>query len=76
MEQTWGAKHLAVFDDEEASKWVLGVSSFNSQGRPRDRPVRSLSSLRPQVRSRTVFLVLLLIVHFVGCPAAASLRGF
>ena len=57
MEQTWGAKHLAVFDDEEASKWILGVSSFHSQGRPRDRPVRLLSSLRPRVRSRTVFLV-------------------
>ena len=26
MEQTWGSKHLTVFDDEEASKWILGVS--------------------------------------------------
>ena len=26
MENTWGQKHLAVFDEEEAHNWVLGVS--------------------------------------------------
>ena len=25
MEQTWGQKHLAVLDKEEAHKWLLGV---------------------------------------------------
>ena len=29
MEKTWGAKHLAVFSEEEARKWVLGVSIPN-----------------------------------------------
>ena len=26
LENTWGAKHLAVFEDEEAKNWVLSVS--------------------------------------------------
>ena len=26
MERTWGEAKLAVFDEEEARKWVLGVS--------------------------------------------------
>ena len=26
MEKTWGAKHLSVFSEEEAGKWVMGVS--------------------------------------------------
>ena len=26
MEKMWGEKHLAVFSEEEAHKWVLGVS--------------------------------------------------
>ena len=25
MEKTWGQKHLAVLDEEEAHKWLLGV---------------------------------------------------
>ena len=25
LENTWGARHLAVFDEEEAKNWVLGV---------------------------------------------------
>ena len=26
LEKTWGQKHLAVLDEEEAQKWLLGVS--------------------------------------------------
>ena len=26
LEKTWGAKHLAVFSEEEAKSWILGVS--------------------------------------------------
>ena len=26
LENTWGSKHLAVFDKEEARNWILGVS--------------------------------------------------
>ena len=26
LENTWGSKHLAVFDKEEACNWILGVS--------------------------------------------------
>ena len=29
MEKTWGAKHLAVFFEEKARKWLLGVSIPN-----------------------------------------------
>ena len=29
MEATWGQKHLAVFDEEEARNWVLGVRKNN-----------------------------------------------
>ena len=27
MEATWGQSHLAVLDEEEAQKWLLGVSA-------------------------------------------------
>ena len=27
LERTWGQKHLAVLDEEEAQKWLLGVSA-------------------------------------------------
>ena len=27
LENTWGSKHLAVFEEEEAKNWVLGVST-------------------------------------------------
>ena len=27
LENTWGSKHLAVFDEEEAHNWILGVST-------------------------------------------------
>ena len=26
LENTWGSKHLAVFDKEEACNWIIGVS--------------------------------------------------
>ena len=26
LENTWGSKHLAVFDEEKARNWILGVS--------------------------------------------------
>ena len=26
LEKTWGSKHLAMLDEEEARTWVLGVS--------------------------------------------------
>ena len=26
LENTWGSAHLAIFSDEEAKNWVLGVS--------------------------------------------------
>ena len=26
LEKSWGSAHLAVFDDEEARNWILGVS--------------------------------------------------
>ena len=33
MEKSWGKKHLAVLDEEEAKKWLLGVSiSFTHKG--------------------------------------------
>ena len=25
LENTWGSKHLAVFDEEEARNWILGI---------------------------------------------------
>ena len=28
MERTWGQKHLAVLDEEEAQKWLLGVTTL------------------------------------------------
>ena len=27
LENTWGSKHLAIFDEEEAPNWILGVST-------------------------------------------------
>ena len=27
LEKSWGQKHLAVLDEEEAQKWLLGVSN-------------------------------------------------
>ena len=29
LENTWGFKHLAIFEDEEAKNWVLGVGIFH-----------------------------------------------
>ena len=29
MEATWGQKHLAVLPEDEAEKWILGVSNFS-----------------------------------------------
>ena len=29
MERTWGSKHLSVFSEEEAGKWILGVHTFH-----------------------------------------------
>ena len=26
MERTWGEEHVAVFDEKEAQKWLVGVS--------------------------------------------------
>ena len=26
MEKTWGSKHLSVLSEDEATKWVMGVS--------------------------------------------------
>ena len=26
LEPSWGSKHLAVLDEEEAGKWLMGVS--------------------------------------------------
>ena len=28
MERSWGDKKLAVFDEEEAQKWVVGVGVY------------------------------------------------
>ena len=28
MERTWGDERISVFDEEEAKKWVMGVSVF------------------------------------------------
>ena len=28
MERTWGQKHLAIFPEDEAQKWVLGVCNL------------------------------------------------
>lgn len=33
MESTWGQEHLAVLSEDEAQRWILGVSScFHSFG--------------------------------------------
>ena len=29
MEATWGSKHLAVFSEDEAKNWILGVSTHS-----------------------------------------------
>ena len=29
LENTWGSKHLVIFEDEEAKNWVLGVGIFH-----------------------------------------------
>ena len=39
MERTWGSKHLAVLDEEEAKNYVLGVSTL-FRARPRGRYTR------------------------------------
>ena len=57
MEATWGSKHLAVFSEDEAKNWILGVSIHSSafrciRGRPRGHNVRSLFHVRPRVRPR------------------------
>ena len=28
MESTWGQQHLAVLSEEEAQRWILGISIF------------------------------------------------
>ena len=46
MEKCWGQKHLAVLDEEEAQKWLLGVTrSFLSRAASR--------SLRKAVRTQS-----------------------
>ena len=57
MEQTWGHKHLAVLDENEAQKWLLGVRIFYislSRGRPRGRSSRLLVTVQPRVRPRRI----------------------
>ena len=51
MERTWGSKHLAVFDEEEARNYVLGVS-IRSRARPRGCYVRSFNCEQPRGRTR------------------------
>ena len=58
MEKTWGAKHLAVFSEEEARKWVLGVSIPNisascSVTSSTSRPVRKVA-VRTSTSSSTL----------------------
>ena len=57
MEETWGSKHLAVFSEDEAKNWILGVSihspAFKSiRVRPRGRNIRLLFHVQPRVRPR------------------------
>ena len=55
MEATWGSKHLAVFSEDEAKNWILGVRIHSPafrriRFRPQGRNVRSLFHVRPRVR--------------------------
>ena len=35
LKKSWGSAHLAVFDGEEASNWILGVSILTLYVQPR-----------------------------------------
>ena len=78
MELTSGSKHLAVFSEDEAKNWILGVSTHFPTFKhirvwPQGRNIRSLFYVRPQVWPRLSQLQL--IFFFSGCSFIACVRG-
>ena len=68
MEKLWGEKHLCVFSEDEAKKWVLG---WYVRVRPRGRLIRPFVLDQPHGRPRLhhIFTVLLQAVRLLRVSA-------
>ena len=73
MEKTWGAKHLAVFSEEEARKWVLGVSISHISSNCSIMSSTSRSVCKVTVRTSTLSLTL---DHYLTIPLWFYLQVF
>ena len=55
LEKTWGAKHLAVFSEEEAKSWILGVSVSKVDLESVPRGCSYLNDLESVLDPNTIF---------------------
>ena len=67
MEKSWGEKHLCVFSEEEAKKWVLGVCT-SSTSRSLSKAIQSASASW-STSTRTIFY------QFLSIPGGAFVEG-